>query len=139
MPTPRSGVGSEQPPSSDSDDYSTANYQQQHHHQHLQSHAHSHGQGYGQLDSYAVPKVQVSGPSNADESSSIVNGKENISTELRISRSCKNRFLRNCNVVLHWLRIKKRVVIYDERISCVYHKEEAQLHVRATCECASEW
>ncbi|XP_025162608.1 GRAM domain-containing protein 2B isoform X3 [Harpegnathos saltator] len=71
---PRSGVGSEQPPSSDSDDYSTANYQQQHHHQHLQSHAHSHGQGYGQLDSYAVPKVQVSGPSNADESSSIVNG-----------------------------------------------------------------
>ncbi|XP_014476384.1 PREDICTED: uncharacterized protein LOC106745348 isoform X2 [Dinoponera quadriceps] len=62
MPTPRGGVGSEQPPSSDSDDYPTANYQQQQQ------------QGHGQLDSYAVPKVQVSGPSNADESASIVNG-----------------------------------------------------------------
>ncbi|KYN29600.1 GRAM domain-containing protein 1B [Trachymyrmex cornetzi] len=61
MPTPRGGVGSEQPPSSDSDDY-TAHHQQQ-------------GTGYGQnLDSYTVPKVKVSGPSNADESASIING-----------------------------------------------------------------
>jgi len=61
---PRGGVGSEQPPSSDSDDYSAI-------HQH-QGHAHS---GHGQsLDSCAVPKVQVSGPSNADESASIING-----------------------------------------------------------------
>ncbi|XP_067212768.1 uncharacterized protein [Linepithema humile] len=60
MPTPRGGVGSEQPPSSDSDDY-TAHHQQQ--------------GGYGQgLDSYTVPKVQVSSPSNADESASIING-----------------------------------------------------------------
>ncbi|XP_011058568.1 PREDICTED: uncharacterized membrane protein C20F10.07-like isoform X2 [Acromyrmex echinatior] len=61
MPTPRGGVGSEQPPSSDSDD-NTAHHQQQ-------------GAGYGQnLDSYTVPKVKVSGPSNADESASIING-----------------------------------------------------------------
>ncbi|XP_018053730.1 PREDICTED: uncharacterized membrane protein C20F10.07-like isoform X3 [Atta colombica] len=61
MPTPRGGVRSEQPPSSDSDDY-TPHHQQQ-------------GAGYGQnLDSFTVPKVKVSGPSNADESSSIING-----------------------------------------------------------------
>ncbi|EGI63123.1 hypothetical protein G5I_08570 [Acromyrmex echinatior] len=60
---PRGGVGSEQPPSSDSDD-NTAHHQQQ-------------GAGYGQnLDSYTVPKVKVSGPSNADESASIINGME---------------------------------------------------------------
>ncbi|XP_018339680.1 PREDICTED: uncharacterized membrane protein C20F10.07-like isoform X2 [Trachymyrmex septentrionalis] len=60
MPTPRGGVGSEQPPSSDSDDY-TAHHEQ--------------GAGYGQnLDSYTLPKVKVSGPSNADESASIING-----------------------------------------------------------------
>ncbi|KYM92391.1 hypothetical protein ALC53_00846 [Atta colombica] len=59
--TPRGGVRSEQPPSSDSDDY-TPHHQQQ-------------GAGYGQnLDSFTVPKVKVSGPSNADESSSIING-----------------------------------------------------------------
>ncbi|KAH0951749.1 hypothetical protein HN011_002162, partial [Eciton burchellii] len=61
MPTPRGGVGSEQLPSSDSDDYSAIH--QQHHSGHGQS-----------LDSCAVPKVQVSGPSNADESASIING-----------------------------------------------------------------
>lgn len=61
---PRGGVGSEQPPSSDSDDYTIAQHQQQ-----------GHASGYGQnLDSYTVPKVQVSGPSNADESASIING-----------------------------------------------------------------
>ncbi|XP_011351949.1 membrane-anchored lipid-binding protein LAM5 isoform X2 [Ooceraea biroi] len=64
MPTPRGGVGSEQPPSSDSDDSTI--------HQQHQGHAHS---GHGQnLDSYAVPKVQVSSPPNADESASIING-----------------------------------------------------------------
>ncbi|XP_011688490.1 PREDICTED: uncharacterized protein LOC105450388 [Wasmannia auropunctata] len=64
MPTPRGGVGSEQPPSSDSDDYTTAHQQQQ-----------GHAGGYGQNpDGYTVPKVQVSGPPNADESASIING-----------------------------------------------------------------
>ncbi|XP_025988139.1 uncharacterized protein LOC105207629 isoform X3 [Solenopsis invicta] len=64
MPTPRGGVGSEQSPSSDSDDYTIANQQQ------------GNAGGYGQnLDSYTVPKVQVSGPpTNADESASIING-----------------------------------------------------------------
>ncbi|XP_018306288.1 uncharacterized membrane protein C20F10.07 isoform X2 [Mycetomoellerius zeteki] len=62
MPTPRGGVGSEQPPSSDSDDYTTAHHQQQ-------------GAGYGQnLDGYTVPKVKVSSPPNVDESASIING-----------------------------------------------------------------
>lgn len=58
---PRGGVGSEQPPSSDSDDYATV---------------HRQGAGsYGQnLDVYTVPKVQVSGPSNANESASVING-----------------------------------------------------------------
>ncbi|GAB1865094.1 GRAM domain-containing protein 2B-like isoform X2 [Camponotus japonicus] len=61
MPTPRGGVGSEQPPSSDSDDYTTAHRQG--------------AGGYGQnLDVYTVPKVQVSGPSNANESASVING-----------------------------------------------------------------
>ncbi|XP_072746800.1 uncharacterized protein [Anoplolepis gracilipes] len=60
MPTPRGGVGSEQPPSSDSDDYATA---------------HQGAGGYGQnLDVYTVPKVQVSGPPNVDESASVING-----------------------------------------------------------------
>ncbi|XP_029664523.1 uncharacterized protein LOC115236302 isoform X3 [Formica exsecta] len=60
MPTPRGGVGSEQPPSSDSDDYTTAHHQ---------------GAGYGQnLDAYTVPTVQVSGPPNADEPASVING-----------------------------------------------------------------
>jgi len=58
---PRGGVGSEQPPSSDSDDYTA----------HHQGHAGSYGQN---LDGYTVPKVQVSGPSNVDESASIING-----------------------------------------------------------------
>ncbi|XP_011883120.1 PREDICTED: GRAM domain-containing protein 3-like isoform X2 [Vollenhovia emeryi] len=63
MPKPRGGVGSEQPPSSDSDDYTTAHLQQQT------------AGGYGQnLDGYTVPKVQVSGPPNADESASVING-----------------------------------------------------------------
>ncbi|XP_077254334.1 uncharacterized protein LOC143893162 isoform X1 [Temnothorax americanus] len=63
MPTPRGGVGSEQPPSSDSDDYTTA---------HQQGHV---AGGYGQnQDGYTVPKVQVSGPPNVDESASIING-----------------------------------------------------------------
>ncbi|XP_011638477.1 uncharacterized protein LOC105428092 [Pogonomyrmex barbatus] len=62
MPTPRGGVGSEQPPSSDSDDYTAAHQQ-------------AHASGYGQnLDGYTVPKVQVSGPPNVDESASIING-----------------------------------------------------------------
>ncbi|XP_029165905.1 uncharacterized protein LOC114936767 isoform X2 [Nylanderia fulva] len=61
MPTPRGGIGSEQPPSSDSDDYGTAHQQG--------------AGGYGQnLDVYTVPKVQVSGPPNADESTSVING-----------------------------------------------------------------
>ncbi|XP_070165854.1 uncharacterized protein [Polyergus mexicanus] len=61
MPTPRGGVGSEQPPSSDSDDYTTAHHQG--------------AGGYGQnLDAYTVPTVQVSGPSNADEPASVING-----------------------------------------------------------------
>ncbi|XP_003707215.2 uncharacterized protein LOC100883044 isoform X1 [Megachile rotundata] len=68
MPTPRGGVGSEPPQSSDSDEYSTT-------HSHQQA-GHGHGQGYGQgqADVYNVPKVQVSGPPNNDESSSIING-----------------------------------------------------------------
>ncbi|PBC33778.1 GRAM domain-containing protein [Apis cerana cerana] len=65
MPTPRGGVGSEPPQSSDSDEYSTTNTQQ---------HSHGHGYGQGQVDIYNVPKVQVSGPSNNDESSSVING-----------------------------------------------------------------
>ncbi|KMQ95562.1 gram domain-containing protein 3-like isoform x1 protein [Lasius niger] len=60
---PRGGIGSEQPPSSDSDDYTTAHHQG--------------SVGYGQsLDVYTVPKVQVSGPPNADESASVINGEE---------------------------------------------------------------
>ncbi|XP_032665550.1 GRAM domain-containing protein 2B-like isoform X5 [Odontomachus brunneus] len=65
--------------------------------------------------------------------------KENISTALSISRNYKNRFLRKCEVALHWLRIKKRVGMCNERISCVYHKEHTQLQVNVKCECASEW
>ncbi|XP_006612665.1 GRAM domain-containing protein 2B-like isoform X3 [Apis dorsata] len=65
MLTPRGGVGSEPPQSSDSDEYSTTNTQQ---------HSHGHGYGQGQVDIYNVPKVQVSGPSNNDESSSVING-----------------------------------------------------------------
>ncbi|XP_018405684.1 PREDICTED: uncharacterized protein LOC108782032 [Cyphomyrmex costatus] len=62
MPTPRGGVGSEQPPSSDSDDYTATHHQQG-------------AGGYGQnLDGYTVPKVKVSSPSNANESASIING-----------------------------------------------------------------
>ncbi|XP_043784341.1 GRAM domain-containing protein 2B-like isoform X3 [Apis laboriosa] len=64
MLTPRGGVGSEPPQSSDSDEYSTTNTQ----------HSHGHGYGQGQVDIYNVPKVQVSGPSNNDESSSVING-----------------------------------------------------------------
>ncbi|KAL0109058.1 hypothetical protein PUN28_014274 [Cardiocondyla obscurior] len=64
MPTPRGGVGSEQVPSSDSDDYTTA-------HHHPTGHAGSYGQN---LDPYTVPKVQVSGPPNVDESASVING-----------------------------------------------------------------
>ncbi|XP_050457226.1 uncharacterized protein LOC126854481 isoform X2 [Cataglyphis hispanica] len=61
MPTPRGGIGSEQPPSSDSDDYTTAHHQG--------------AGGYGQnLDAYTVPTVQVSGPPNTDESASVING-----------------------------------------------------------------
>ncbi|XP_012173898.1 GRAM domain-containing protein 2B-like isoform X2 [Bombus affinis] len=71
MPTPRGGVGSEPPQSSDSDEHSTTHTQQQ---QLQQQHSHGHGFGQGQVDIYNLPKVQVSGPSNIDESSSVVNG-----------------------------------------------------------------
>jgi hypothetical protein len=70
---PRGGVGSEQLPSSDSDDYSAIH--QQHHSGHGQS-----------LDSCAVPKVQVSGPSNADESASIINGWVNNATMFTLQK-----------------------------------------------------
>ena len=63
---PRGGVGSEPPQSSDSDEYSTS-----HGHQQQQV---GHGHGQGQVDVLNVPKVHVSGPSNSDESSSIING-----------------------------------------------------------------
>ncbi|KYQ60330.1 hypothetical protein ALC60_00738, partial [Trachymyrmex zeteki] len=127
MPTPRGGVGSEQPPSSDSDDYTTAHHQQQ-------------GAGYGQnLDGYTVPKVKVSSPPNVDESASIINGlinnKDNISTALRISRTCKNCLLANYEIVLHRLRIK-RSVLCDEQISCMCHEEEAHLQKH---ESTSKW
>ncbi|KYN41189.1 hypothetical protein ALC56_04340 [Trachymyrmex septentrionalis] len=123
---PRGGVGSEQPPSSDSDDY-TAHHEQ--------------GAGYGQnLDSYTLPKVKVSGPSNADESASIINGiltnnKDNISTALRFSRTCKNCLLANYEIVLHRLRIK-RSVLCDEQISCMCHEKEARLQKH---ESTSKW
>ncbi|XP_078047911.1 uncharacterized protein LOC144475670 isoform X2 [Augochlora pura] len=65
MPTPRGAVGPEPPHSSDSDEYTSA---QGHH----QQPGHGHGQGQG--DVYHVPKVHVSGPSNNNESSSVVNG-----------------------------------------------------------------
>ncbi|XP_043583920.1 membrane-anchored lipid-binding protein LAM4-like isoform X2 [Bombus pyrosoma] len=74
MPTPRGGVGSEPPQSSDSDEHSTAHTQQQQQQQQQQQHSHGHGYGQGQVDIYNLPKVQVSGPSNIDESSSVVNG-----------------------------------------------------------------
>lgn len=67
MPTPRGGVGSEHPQSSDSDD-STATHSQN------QGQGYGHGHSHGQFDSYTVPKVQVSGPPNPSESSSVVNG-----------------------------------------------------------------
>lgn len=67
---PRGGVGSEPPQSSDSDEHSTNTQQQQL----QQQHSHGHGFGQGQVDIYNLPKVQVSGPSNIDESSSVVNG-----------------------------------------------------------------
>lgn len=63
---PRGGVGNEPPQSSDSDEYSAAHTQQ-----------HGPGHGYnsqGHVDGYKVPKVQVSGPPNNDESFSVVNG-----------------------------------------------------------------
>ncbi|XP_026667876.1 GRAM domain-containing protein 2B-like isoform X2 [Ceratina calcarata] len=65
MPTPRSGVGNEPPQSSDSDEYSAT---------HTQQHGSGHGYSQGHVDGYKVPKVQVSGPSNNDESSSVING-----------------------------------------------------------------
>ncbi|XP_046832298.1 GRAM domain-containing protein 2B-like isoform X2 [Vespa crabro] len=71
MPTPRGGVGSEHPQSSDSDD-STATHNQNQGQGY--GHGHSHGHSHGQFDSYTVPKVQVSGPPNPSESSSVVNG-----------------------------------------------------------------
>lgn len=72
---PRGGVGSEPPQSSDSDEHSTTHtQQQQQHQQQQQQHSHGHGYGQGQVDIYNLPKVQVSGPSNIDESSSVVNG-----------------------------------------------------------------
>ncbi|XP_033364088.1 GRAM domain-containing protein 2B-like isoform X1 [Bombus vosnesenskii] len=74
MPTPRGGVGSEPPQSSDSDEHSTTHTQQQQQQQQQQQHSHGHGYGQGQVDIYNLPKVQVSGPSNIDESSSVVNG-----------------------------------------------------------------
>nr|KAF7406964.1 hypothetical protein H0235_014620 [Vespula pensylvanica] len=64
---PRGGVGSEHPQSSDSDD-STATHSQN------QGQGYGHGHSHGQFDSYTVPKVQVSGPPNPSESSSVVNG-----------------------------------------------------------------
>nr|XP_050862036.1 GRAM domain-containing protein 2B-like isoform X2 [Vespula vulgaris] len=67
MPTPRGGVGSEHPQSSDSDD-STATHSQN------QGQGYGHGHSHGQFDSYTVPKVQVSGPPNPSESSSVING-----------------------------------------------------------------
>lgn len=63
------------------------------------------------------------------------NRKENISAALRISRSCKNCFLANYEVVLHRLRIK-RSVICNEGISCVYHEKETCLQVH---ESTSTW
>ncbi|XP_017797405.1 PREDICTED: uncharacterized protein LOC108578557 [Habropoda laboriosa] len=68
MPTPRGGVGSEPPQSSDSDEYSATHSQQQ------QQQSHGHGYGQVQGDVHNVPKVQVSGPPNNDESSSVVVG-----------------------------------------------------------------
>ncbi|EFN67798.1 hypothetical protein EAG_02745 [Camponotus floridanus] len=123
MPTPRGGVGSGQPPSSDSDDYTTAHRQG--------------AGGYGQnLDVYTVPKVQVSGPSNANESASVINGnKENVSAVLRISRNCKTQLLKNYEDALHWLRIRKSA-IRGEQMSCVYHEEKTHLQM---CESTSEW
>ncbi|XP_014600644.1 PREDICTED: GRAM domain-containing protein 3-like isoform X1 [Polistes canadensis] len=67
IPTPRGGVGSEHPQSSDSDD-STATHSQN------QGQGYGHGHSHGQFDSYTVPKVQVSGPPNPSESSSVING-----------------------------------------------------------------
>ncbi|XP_076766981.1 uncharacterized protein LOC143433517 isoform X2 [Xylocopa sonorina] len=79
MPTPRGGVGSEPPQSSDSDEYTTTHthqqqQQQQQQPQQQQQHSHGHGYSQGQADAYNLPKVQVSGPPNTDESSSVVNG-----------------------------------------------------------------
>ncbi|KYM93431.1 hypothetical protein ALC62_15789 [Cyphomyrmex costatus] len=128
MPTPRGGVGSEQPPSSDSDDYTATHHQQG-------------AGGYGQnLDGYTVPKVKVSSPSNANESASIINGlltnnKDNISTALKISRTCKNCLLANYEIVLHRLRIK-RSALCDKQISCMCHEEEACLKKH---ESTSKW
>ncbi|XP_029050168.1 GRAM domain-containing protein 2B-like isoform X2 [Osmia bicornis bicornis] len=70
MPTPRGGVGSEPPQSSDSDEYPTTHS----HHQQQAGHGHGQGYGQGQVDVYNLPKVQVSGPPSNDESSSIING-----------------------------------------------------------------
>ncbi|XP_024867790.1 GRAM domain-containing protein 2B-like isoform X4 [Temnothorax curvispinosus] len=64
----------------------------------------------------------------------LINRKENISAALRISRTCKDCFLANYEIVLHRLRIKKSVIC-DERISCVY-EEETHMRVR---ESTSTW
>lgn len=63
------------------------------------------------------------------------NNKENVSAVLRISRNCKTQLLKNYEIALHWLRIR-RSAIRDERMSCVYHKEKAHLQMY---ESASEW
>ncbi|XP_012536215.1 membrane-anchored lipid-binding protein LAM4 isoform X3 [Monomorium pharaonis] len=63
----------------------------------------------------------------------LANGRENISTALKISRTCKDCLLTNYEIVLHRLRIK-RSVICDKRIPCVHHEEEVRV-----LESTSEW
>lgn len=65
----------------------------------------------------------------------LYSNKENISAVSRISRNCKTQLLKNYEIALHWLRIR-RSAIRDERMSCVYHEEKAHLQM---CESASEW
>ncbi|XP_024945346.1 uncharacterized protein LOC107272233 isoform X3 [Cephus cinctus] len=71
MPEPRGGVGSEHLQSSDSDDSSTTH--SHHGSTHGQGH-HQQGQSQNQIDSFGLPKVHVSGPSNSMDSDSILNG-----------------------------------------------------------------
>lgn len=65
----------------------------------------------------------------------LLTNEENISSVVRITRTCKDRLLAHYEIVLHRLKIK-RSVICEDRVSCVYHEEETCLRVHRS---TSNW